>query len=249
VPDTDDIPTVPSIPRELILEFLDVGSGQLGQLPVPQILIDSDEAVTGFTSLSDGSFVVAITPISASKKGGDPTRLIILGQSSTTIPIAGLKKDEQVKSILGTKDGRLLGLVVKKNDTPPVSLVDIDVKTGNFTGKVNLPGNQRFSNLAECPDGTLYTTGVDKDGNTGLLLLDAQKRDLNFIVELKVDNMIWNNGLDGLVCSPAHQLFAFGALRYQFPKALYSVDVGSGTMIKLQNFDVAKVGPVRTQIP
>ena len=74
-----------------------------------------------------------------------------------------------------------------------------------------------------------------------MLLLDVQKRDSDFIAELKVDNKVWDNSLESLVCSPAHQLFAFGALRYQFPKAVYSVDVSSGDMTKLQDFDTAKI--------
>jgi hypothetical protein len=227
--------------RGLILESLDVETGQIVPLPGPPILIGSDEQMTGFTSLFDGTFVVAITPISTSKKGEDPTRLIILGPPLTIVTISGLKKKEQLRSLVGTKDGRLLGLVVKKNGTPPTRLVDIDWNTGNFTGEFTLPGNQRFSNLAECSDGTLYTTGVKKDGNTDLLLLDVQGIKLDFIAELKIDNTIWNNGLDSLICSEENQLFAFGALRYEYPKALYSIDVSSGTMAKLRNFDVAKI--------
>jgi hypothetical protein len=232
---------VPSTTRELILETLDVENGQIRPLPGPQIFIGSEEQVTGFTSLSDGRVVVAITPISASSKGEEPTRLIILDPSPTTVTISGLKKDEQLGSIVGTKDGGLLGFVMKKNGTPPVRLVDIDQNTGTFTETLILPGNQRFSNLAECPDGQLYTTGVDREGTTSLLLLEAQKRQFSVIAELKVDDTIWDNGLDSLVCSPAHQLVAFGALRYQFPKALYSVDVSSGAMTQLRDFDVAKV--------
>jgi hypothetical protein len=227
--------------RGLILESLDVETGQVVSPLGSPILIGSDEQITGFTSLSDGTFVVAITPISTSKKGEDPTYLIILDPSLTIVTIvtiSGLKKEEQLRSLVGTKDGRLLGLVVKKNGTPPVRLVDVDWNTGNFTGKFTLPGNQRFSNLSECPDGTLYTTGVKKDGNTDLLLLDVQGNNLDFIAELKIDNTIWNNGLDSLICSEENQLFAFGALRYQYPKALYSVDVSSGTMTKLRNFDL-----------
>jgi hypothetical protein len=231
----------PSTTRALILESLDVVSGQITPLPGPQIFIESYEQVTGLTSLSDGRIVMAVTPISTSNKGKDPTRFIIQGPSPTTVTISGLKKTEQLRSLVGTGEGRLLGLVVKKNGTPPISLVDVDWNTGNFTAKFKLPGNQRFSNLAGCPDGSLYTTSLDEDGNTSLQLLDAQKSNLGFIAKLKVDNAIWNNGLDSLVCSPANQLLAFGALRYQYPKALYSVDVNSGTMSKLQDFDTTKI--------
>src|SRR5918999_543553 len=132
-----------------------------------------------FSQISIPPLVVAITPLPTHRKGGDPTRLIV-GPSPSTITISGLKKKELLESLVGTKDGRLLGLVVKKNGRPPVRLVEIDQKTGDFTSKLKLPENQRFSNLAECPDGKLYTTGIDKDGKTRLLLLDLQKGNLDF---------------------------------------------------------------------
>ena len=240
MPDTDEINIAPSATVGLILESLDIADAQPKPLPIPQILLDSDDQVTGFTSLSDGTLVAAITPVPTKRKGGGPTRLIV-GPSPTTVTISGLKKKELLESLVGTKDGRLLGLVVKKNGRPPVRLVEIDQKTGDFTSKLKLPENQRFSNLAECPDGKLYTTGIGKDGKTSLLLLDLQKGALDFIAELKVDNTSWDNGLESLVCSPANQLFAFGALRYQYPNALYSVDQSSGAMMKLQDFDVIKI--------
>jgi hypothetical protein len=238
-PDTDEIGTVPPATIELILESLDIADAQPTPLPIPQILLESDEQVTGFTSLSDGTVVAAITPLPTGSKGGDPTRLLV-EPFATTVTISGLKKKEQLGSLVGTRDGRLLGLVVKDNGRPPVRLVEVDWKTGNLASILKLPGNQRFSNLAEC-DGNLYTTGIDKDGTTSLRLLDLQKGDLDFITDLRVNDTIWNNGLESLVCSPANQLFAFGALRYESPNALYSVDQSSGDMMKLQNFDVSKI--------
>jgi hypothetical protein len=242
MPDADEISIVPSATVRLILESLDIADAQPKPLPIPQILVESNDQVTGFTSLSDGTLVTAITSLSTAKKGGGPTRLIV-GPGPTTVTISGLKKNEQLGSLVGTKDGRLLGLVVKNNGRPSVRLVEVDWKTGNFASKskLKLPENQWFSNLAECPNGKLYTTGVDQDGKTSLLLLDLQKGNLDFITELKVNDMTWDNGLDSLICSPANQLFALGALRYEFPKALYSVDQSSGVMMKLQNYDVIKI--------
>jgi hypothetical protein len=240
VPDTDEISIVPSATVRLILESLDIADAQPKPLPIPQILLDSDDQVTGFTSLPDGTLVAAITPLPTRRKGSGPTRLIV-GPGPTTVTISGLKKNEQLGSLVGTKDGRLLGLVVKKNGRPPARLVDVDWKTGNFASKLELPRKQRFSNLAECPDGKLYITGIDKGGTTSLLFLDLQKEKLDFITELKVNDTSWDNGLESLVCSPANQLFAFGALRYQYPNALYSVDPSSGAMMKLLDFDVIMI--------
>jgi hypothetical protein len=239
VPDPDEISTAPSATIDLILESLDIADPQPQPLPIPQILLKSDEQVTGLTSLFDGTWVAAITPLPTRHNGGGPTRLIV-GPFATTVTISGLKKKEQLGSLVGTKEGRLLGLVVKDNGRPPISLVEVDWKTGKFASILKLSGNRRFSNLAEC-DGKLYTTGIDKDGTTSLQLLDLQKGDLNFIADLKVNDTIWDNGLESLVCSPANQLFAFGAPRYKDPNALYSVDQSSGDMMKLENFDVIKI--------
>ena len=237
--DPDEIRIVPNAAVELILETLNIADAQPKSLPIPQILLDSEDQVTGFTSLFDGTLVVAISPVPTKRKGSGPTRLIV-GPDPITVTISGLNKNEQLGSLVGTTDGRLLGLVVKNNGRPPVRLVEVDWETGKFANELKLPKNQRFSNLAEC-DGKLYTTGIDKDGKTSLLLLDLHKGTPDFIAELKVDDTSWDNGLESLVCSPANQLFAFGALRYQYPKALYSVDESSGDMMKLQNFDVAKI--------
>jgi len=239
VPDTDEISTAPSATIDLILESLDIADAQPTLLSILPNLIDSEDEVTGFTSLIDSTVVAAITPLPTGSKGGGPTRLIV-GPFATTVTISGLKKKEQLGSLVGTKDGRLLGLVVKDNGRPPVRVVEVDWKTGNVASLLNLPGNQRFSNLAEC-DGKLYTTGIDKDGTTSLQLLDLQKGDLDFLTELRSNDTIWNSGLESLVCSTANQLFAFGAPRYESPHALYSVDQSSGDMMKLQDFDVSKI--------
>jgi hypothetical protein len=232
---------VPSTSSDLILEALNLATGQMSPFPGPRISVASDEQVSGCTFLSDGSLVITLTDISTSQKQTSPTRLVILGPSPTTVAVSGLKKHEGLRSIVGTQDGRLLGLVMKQNGTPPVQLVEVNWHTGQITKQDNLPGNQRINTLASCPDGTLYTIGVDKDGNTSLLLLNVQRRELRVIADLQLNGKRWDNSLDSLVCSPTHQLLAFGALRYVYPKALYSIDASSGAMTKLVVFNTAKI--------
>lgn len=236
--------------QELVVESLDVVTGQVKDLTTPQLLQDggtpilhSGEQVTGLTYLSDGRLVVAITPVSTSEKGDAPTRLTILGTSSTTVTVSGLNKQQKLESLVGTSQGGLLGLVVKKNGTPPVSLVDIDVKTGqiSFTEKVILPSEQRFSNLAQCPDGKLYTTTVGKQGETNLVQLNLGQQKPITKAQLRFNGSPWNNGLNSLVCSKAGQLLALGARRYESPNNLYTVDPSNGIMTLLKPFDVARI--------
>ncbi|MEH1903374.1 MAG: hypothetical protein V7L04_18660 [Nostoc sp.] len=206
-------------------------------------LVDSDEILSGFTSLSDGTLVVAVTPVSTTKKQATPTRITFLGTPVKTLIVSGLKKNQQLGSLLGTNDGRLIGLVGKKNGTPPIRLVDINLQTGEISliTKVKFPEDERVSNLAECPDGKLYTSLVGFDGSTTLVQLDSNQKNPIKLGQLKVNGEAWNNGLQSLVCSATGQLLAFGGMRYQTPNAVYSIDKNSGNMTRLQDFDAAQI--------
>lgn len=242
--DTGEATSSASNSQQLAVQSLDMGSSQVQSLNLQNgttATIENDEQITGVTYLADGTLVVAVTPVRTGNKGDSPTRLKFPGTSRSDLTLSGLKKQEMLESLLGTKDGKLLGLVMKKNGTPPVRLVEIDLTTGNFNDRSNLPGNQRFSNLAQCPDGKIYTTSVEGSGATNLVQLDLGSGKPITQVQLKLNNIIWNNGLESLVCSGANQLIGFGALRYQSPKALHTIDPSNGTMTKLTDFDVAKI--------
>jgi hypothetical protein len=159
------------------------------------------------------------------------------------LAIAGLKKDEQLSSVVGTSDGGLLGLVMKKNGTPPVRLATVDLVTGalSTTQKVVMPAIQRFGALTQCPDGTFYTTALAEDGGTSLVHVDLSQKKPIVGAQLHVGTVVWNNGVESLACTGAGQLLALGALRYETPNVVYTVDVHSGGMTALRNFDVAKM--------
>ena len=233
-----------STDRELFLPTLNVATNQV-QTPsaVQGVNLQSGEELTGFASLTDGTLVLAVTTASTSNRESTPTRLIFLSTPIRTVTVSGLDKQEKLGSLVRSTDGGFLGLVVRKNGRPPVRLVEIDAQTGAITSsnKINLPGNERFNTLAQCPDGKLYSTTVDRQGATSLVLLDLGQKKPTTIAQLKLGNIVWNNGLQSLVCSPAGQLFAFGGLRYQTPYALYTVDTSNGNMTKVSDFDVAKV--------
>jgi len=229
-------------PVGLVLQSLITGKAQiLTNKSTP--LVESNETLSGFTSLSDGTLVVAITPVSTSRKQATPTRITFLSTPVKTLIVSGLEENQQLGSLLGTNDGRLIGLVGKNNGTPPIRLVDINLQTGeiSFINKVKFPENERVSNLAECTDGKLYTSLVESDGDTFLVQLDSNQKKPIRLGQLQVNGQAWNNGLQSLVCSGTGQLLAFGALRYQTPNTVYSVDKNSGNMTRLQDFDVTQI--------
>ncbi|BBD67156.1 hypothetical protein NIES4072_55510 [Nostoc commune NIES-4072] len=211
-------------------------------------LVETNETLSGFTSLSDGTLVVAATPVTIGSKQATPTRITFLSTPVKTLIISGLRQDQQLGSLLGTNDGRLIGLVGKKNGTPPITLVDIDVQTGEIStiSRVRFPSDERASNLAQCPDGKLYTSLVGLNGDTTLVQLDSNQKSPIRLAQLKLNGRAWNNGLQSLVCSGAGQLLAFGAQRYETPNAVYSIDKNSGNMTRLQDFDAAQITLARS---
>jgi hypothetical protein len=234
-------------PVGLVLQSLTTGNSQVLANSTPLAEPGEILNISGFTSLSDGTLVVATTPVTISRKLATPTRITFLGTPIKTLIVSGLKQNQQLGSLLGTNDGRLIGLVGKKNGTPPILLVDINLQTGEISSinKIKFPNDERVSNLAECPDGKLYTSLVGFHGDTTLVQLDSNQKKPIRLAQLKVDGKEWNNGLQSLVCSATGQLLAFGAMRYETPNAVYSVDKNSGNMTRLQDFDVAQIAIAR----
>jgi hypothetical protein len=238
-----------SEPLSIVLQTFDLTAGRPRSLVAPRLLRDgqtpvlrSNEAVTGCTVLKDGTVVLAITPVSASKNEREPTRLVALSAPATMVAIAGLKRNEQLGDLVATADGRLLGLVSSRGGAAPATLVAIDLSTGRLSAPqaIHLPGYWRISTLVESPTGELYATAITPDGDTHLVELGAGGKQTFARAALSLDGSVWNNGLRSLVYSTA-DLIAFGARRYETVNALYSVDARSGAMTRLHDFDVVSV--------
>src|SRR5262249_4089662 len=60
-------PNADTTSSDLILEALNLATGQIGPFPGPRIPVASDEQISGCTFVSAGSLVVALTDISASQ--------------------------------------------------------------------------------------------------------------------------------------------------------------------------------------
>jgi hypothetical protein len=230
-----------AIPLEAAI--MDLASGGIQSQSLPQVLQDGvtplftvTDSITGCCVLSDGTLVVAVTPVSASKRASDPTRLVrISGSTATGATISGLKQLEQLSSLTATNTGSILALGYKKNGTPPARVVSVDPQTGAATdyAGVHLPGNVTFRTLTLCPNGVLYATAVARTGDTSLIQLSGNQTQL-----LTSGGVVWNNGLASLVCAATDQLVALGAPRYKTPNALYGVVTSSGAMTRIRDFNV-----------
>lgn len=241
-------------PAGVILQSFDVAKTQvqsLGILPIASSLRPG-EKIIDFTSLADGTFIMAIAPTRTSKYEYELNRLVFVGGTFTmpAVSVSGLNNQQRLESLLVTNDGSLYALVIQKNGRPPVDLVKINRHTGVISPveQIKLPPTERFSKLTQSPNGTIYTTLIGWQGDTSLVQLDLARGRPIKLAQLHFNGMDWNSGLSDLVSSPAsrsNQLFALGAGRYESPNNLYTLDARTGEMALLTQFDVTKITTAR----
>jgi len=245
-------PSVVVVP--LILETIDLVTGQQQPVQISQYLTDgtpvlqANEALTGCAMLSDGTVVLAITPVAGSRNEKDPTRLTaLLGGSASTMKVSGLGADERLADLIVAADGNMLGLVSRRNGNTPAKLVELDPSTGRVGGVqvVNLPAGWRLNTVAQSADGRLFGAVVGRQGETNLVQIGVQGNQTTMLAPLNANGVPWNNGLQSLVFTTSGQLIGLGALRGVTPNALYSVDTQSGAMRKLRDFDSVRVTSAR----
>jgi hypothetical protein len=205
----------------LLVQSLDLGTGKITDVSskfASGVTLDPGDRITGFTSLSDNTLVVCITPsrsTSKKKKDNYPPYLIYLGSSPTTQNLSGIKNGkETVLDLLGTKDGFLYGLVTQYNGRPPTRIVTIDVKTGKIVDRNSL-GNQQSRILAEAADSTIYTANVDSGG---IVTIGNAK--------LTSSILTLDNGIRSLVGDPSNKskFYALVSQKYDITSSVFSID-------------------------
>ena len=228
----------------LVVQYLDVTQGLVFDKTTDLVsnqnlpLLKPRERLTGLSYLSDGTLVLSSNSTKTDEKS---TTIKFIGSSSKELTVLGLAA-QTIESLLVTNDGSLLALVGQSNGAPPFKLANIDRNSGqisflNFT----LPADQRFNTLAQCPDGQIYATAIGRLSETSLVNLDPERGELRNLAQLNIKGKLWDNGLRSLACSPAGQLFALGAPRYETNNSVYTIEPHTGEMTLLREFDVNNI--------
>lgn len=235
--------------ERLVTQSLDVTRGQV--LDQTNALVSNQstpvleprQRLTGLSYLSDGTLILSSN--CTTTEGNKPkcsTIKFLKGNSSKKLTVSGLAPDQTVESFVVTNDGSLLALVCKSNGAPPYRLANIDRNTGQISFlNITLPEYQRFGTLAPCRDGKIYATSIGRLGETSLVKLDLKQGALSNLAQLNFSGKVWDNGLRSLACSPAGQLFALGAPRYETTNSLYVVEPLTGAMTLLREFEVNNI--------
>lgn len=234
-----------------------VDNPQVSIPAVPQALFTSpSERITGLTTQSDGILVVSTV---VSNKKGSFSRLLFTDQRNSkpkAKKVAGLRRSRNtIESLLAipTRPGKLLSVLSLNQGIPPFDLGEIDVRSGKvqFGAELALPElplNRRFSNLAQSPDGTIYATTLGSEGSTTLVQLDLTNKAIvtgrGKIIRLsllRIDNEPLENDLLSLSVSPSGQVFALANPKNEQTNSLFSVDVRTGEMRLLRQFEADKI--------
>jgi hypothetical protein len=214
-----------------------------------------NERITGLTSLSDGTLVLASV---GQDQKGNYSKLLLTDPKSPgktkSKKITGFKKNNNtIEGVLATQDDTIIAIVSETGGTPPFYLVLIDPTNGKLSSgsKLALPDLQpdiRFSNPALAPDGTIYATVLEREGSTTLVQLDPQKKSIltgqlsiNKLAKLNYQNEFVPNDLLSLTFSPSGQLVALAKLKKDSTNSVLSVNPKTGEMTFLSKASVDKV--------
>lgn len=233
---------------EVVLESLDLTNDQLQPSVQTGITLEANERLSGFTLLADGTFTLATAPTTAAINGGvNLSRLIFFGaspqpQTVVVFPeLPGLAANNTIESLLATQDGNLLSILSLNQGTPPFSLATIDRNNGQVSpSSITLPPDRRFSNLTQCPNGTIYLTSLGRSNSTSLVQLDLQQEQLISLPQLTFNNLPLSNDLASLACSASNQLYALSNPTFE-GNSLFTLDASTGVMSLVKSFAVDKI--------
>lgn len=228
--------------RPILLQSLNMATGQIQDLPSPNLSLRTGKQISGLTKLANGHPVLAVTPVASDDRGLNQVILVDL-VTLQSIPLPGLNRQEKLGGIVPSPDGNLLALVLKKNGRPPVRLYDINLQTGEILdrSRVAIPTQSRVATLTKSPEGTLYAVLLGDLGQGTLVELDQQTRRVVDRVKLKVNGKPLNNGIQGLVYVSSNQIFAFGSRRYQQPNSVYLIDQTTGDLTLETPFNALQI--------
>ena len=239
--DSGTIFGVQSEKQQLVVRSLDLG----GSLPVqerakfPQ---PPGQRLSAIFQNTDGTIGVVYTlPNNKSTRvrvRNIGTPKLVMDVSATDE--AGLESFEALSSLLIPSSGPSNGLVSHYSDTPPFSLVALNVQPGQLTILKRQPLNPevRYAHLAQCPDGSVYATAVAPQYDPTVVKVDVNKQTVTRLTALTYKGNNLTNDVRDLACGPSGQLYALDDPTYSGTNSLFAVNLTTGVMTLVQQFDV-----------
>ena len=203
----------------------------------------------------DGDKTLVISSASHTKNGHFNHLLFAAG--SATNPkfkakkVRDLKNSNQtIESILNLPNNQLLCLLGTEG-IPPFSMVTLDPRTGkilsNDLALPTLTPTNRFANICQGPNGNIFATEIGSEGSPILIWINLQERStitgkvkINRLGLLTFEGSPLFNDVKDLNFSSSGQLYAVATDKTGKNDALFTVDVETGKMGLVRNFEAEK---------
>lgn len=238
---------VRSVANTAKMSSLDLNSSLVSDLTATnlELTLQPNERISGFTVLLDGTRVVATAPATTSQNP-KPSRLVSF---SKTLPeLQGLNQSSTIESLCATQNGDLVSIVSLNQGSPPFRLAKIDLKTGqvSFINELSLPQSQRFSNLTESPDGSLYATNFSAESSVNVVQISLQKGTFTTLSQLKYNGRPLSNDLLSQAYSPLSKgIFVLANPTNQSTNSIFWLNEQTGVLELMNSFTADKIAFAR----
>lgn len=221
------------------LRRLDLETGSL-QNSTLLVLPDQDH-VASSVILPNGELIV----VSNQVQFGVSTvhHLSTVGKTQSSLTLSGIFKRSVLQNLVLTTEGKLIGLISENFGIPPFNIFFIDALSGEISAipQITLPPNQRFSNLTQCPNGTLYGTSQGGEGSTRFVQIDLEQGQILPLAKLTLKGRFLNSDLNSLACSPSGQLYAALDKTSSGRNRLFKVDPNLGFLEQIGSYNLEKI--------
>ena len=133
------------------------------------------------------------------------------------------------------------------SDTLPFWLANINLTNGQVTmlDNIALDPNRRYSDLTQCPDGTIYSISRAPQWDVRLVKLDIAARTVTLLIQPMLDGSPIYAELSSLACSPSGQLYGLADPRSSGINSIFAIDLSTGALTRIREFDVDRMVFVR----
>jgi hypothetical protein len=216
------------------------------------------ERITGFIKQPDGTFVIS-TVVTTDR--GNFNRLLLIDRQLSRYrvrakAVSGLGPTDTIESLLATRSGQLLAISSLNGGVGHFVLAELDPFSGRILqqlkagpgrlardiGLPELSTNQRYSNLAQSSNGTVYATTLGKEaGNPILVKIDFSIKKLIPQASLSFNGKPLGNDLLDLGYTSSGQMMALADPTNQGTPSLFTVNEATGKLTFLKRFAVSKI--------
>ena len=233
---------------QLIVRSLDLASSEPAQ-DRGKLSEQAGERLTALFQNKDRGVGVIRTSINAKSARRASIRMVGIPNKPidmSAADVTGLSSSDSISSVLIPISGPPIALVAHYSDTPRFWLANVNLGSGQVTLlNTALDPRTRYSHLTQCPNASIYAVSMAPQYDVRLVQFDLTKQTVTRLGHLLVKDRVSQVELQGLACAPSGQLYALSDPDHSGTNSVFRIDIATGNMIWLTEFDVDRMIFVR----